>query len=95
MTVSAPSRNGKRGGPRHVVTVERHALVGDLLDWQALVREALDANGYSLQTVLRLPAGPWRSEMQAAHIDIHDRLNNLLARLRTASATYDGKPAGA
>lgn len=92
MTVAARPTNGKAatGGPRHVITVERHVLVGLFMDFEALASEAITANGYSLQTVLRLPAGPWRQEMQAAHIDTHERLVRLLNEARLAAGRYDG-----
>lgn len=92
MTVVAlrPHRAAKPGGARHVVEIERHELVGLVMDAQALASAAIDANGYSLQTVLRLPSGPWRQEMQAAHHDTHKALVALLKELRMAAGRYDG-----
>lgn len=85
---TAPTINARR--PRmHQVTVDRHALVGDLMDLEALAREAVHANGCSLATVLRLPAGPWRDEMQAAHHATHDALVALYNAARMAAGRYD------
>lgn len=94
MTVIALPTNGraKPGGPRHVIEVERHELVGRLMDLQSLAAEAIDANGASLQTVLRLPPGPWRTEMQMAHIATHEALVKLIAEVRMATGRYDGRP---
>lgn len=83
---SAPSRRPVR------VEIDRHELVGALMDQIALAEEAVDANGASLQQVLRLPVGPWRQEMQLAHIHTHDRLVALLAELRMAAGRFDGRP---
>jgi hypothetical protein len=93
MTVA--TRNGhKTGGPQLKLLVPQHELVGDVMDWQALAEEAIDANGASLETVLRLPPGPWRDELQRAHHYAHDRLLALLIELRMAAGKYDGRPAG-
>lgn len=100
MTVAAPSRpaNAKprpaaeqRPGPRFI-RVNQGQLVHGLMDLETLATEAIAANGYSLQTVMRLPAGTWRQEMQAAHIDTHDRLVRLLTAARLAAGRYDGRP---
>ena len=94
MTVTAahPATNGKTGGPRHVLTVDQHELVGMCMDLATLASEAIAANGYSLQTVMRLPPGTWRTEMQTAHHDTHDRLTRLLAAARLAAGRYDARP---
>lgn len=96
MTAVAPTpiaANGHAPRRRPVrVEIDRHALVGQLMDQISLAEEARDANGASLQTVLRLPPGPWRQEMQAAHHFTHDRLTRLLSALREAAGTYDGRP---
>lgn len=93
MTVATRLTNGRKpGGPARTLTVPQAEIVGAVMDWQALAEEARDANGTSLQTVLRLPAGPWRDEMQAAHHFTHERLTALLRALRTAAGHYDGRP---
>lgn len=74
------------------IEVDRHELVGGLMDAQALAEEAIDANGASLEVVLRLPPGPWRDELQRAHIAAHDALKALLKQARLMAGTYDGLP---
>ena len=91
MTVATrPATNGKRRPVE--IAVERSELVGRLMDAASLAAEAITANGASLQTVQRLPAGPWRTEMQMAHHFTHDRLTALLSELRTACGVYDKSP---
>lgn len=92
VTPIRPSTNGRRP---IVLEVPQAELVGNLCDWQALAEEAVDANGAALQTTLRLPAGPWRDELQAAHIYAHDRLKALLTELRFAAGIYDKPNRGA
>jgi len=87
-TVAPVRTNGHRRPV--LIQVPRNEIVGHVLDWQALAEEAITSNGYSLQTVMRLPAGPWRQELQAAHIATHDRLVALLADLRMAAGRFDG-----
>ena len=56
MTATAPVRtNGARRPVR--MEVDRHELVGLCMDLETLASEAIAANGYSLQTVMRLPPG--------------------------------------
>lgn len=82
---SAPSRRR----PVHI-SVPRHELVGRVMDQIALAEEAVVANGASLEQVLRLPAGPWRQELQIAHHATHDALVALLVELRMSAGRYDG-----
>ena len=84
------ARNGKRGGPPERITLPRAELVGNLMDLQVLAEEAIDANGASLQQVMRMPAGPWRDEMQRAHIAAHQSMKRLLIRARLGAGRYDG-----
>ena len=91
-TVTRLATNGHRRPVR--MEVDQHELVGLCMDLETLATEAITANGYSLQTVLRLPAGTWRTEMQTAHIDTHDRLVRLLNAARLAAGRYDGRPNG-
>ncbi len=98
MTATLPARTHTNGSaPRRPVLLEipRSELVGSVMDWQCLAIAAIEANGASLPTVLRLPAGPWRDEMSIAHHATHDRLVALLAELRMAAGRYDGRPPGA
>lgn len=81
--VSAPARRPTR------VAVDRHELVGELIDYQTLANDAMSANGAGLQMALRLPEGVWRSELQRTHHDVHDALVQLIARLRAAAGDYD------
>lgn len=90
MTVAVRPTNGHAARRPVHVEVPRAELVGRLMDFQTLAEEAIDANGASLQTVLRLPAGPWRDEMSVAHHATHDRLVALLMELRLSSGRYDG-----
>ena len=93
MTVQAPAdprTNGKRRPVR--IEISQADVVGEFMDLETLASEAIAANGYSLQTVLRLPPGTWRTEMQAAHIDTHDRLTRLLNAARLAAGRYDARP---
>ena len=91
MTATAPVRtNGTRRPVR--IEVSRSEVVGEFMDLETLASEAIAANGYSLQTVMRLPVGPWRTEMQTAHIDTHDRLTRLLNAARLAAGRYDARP---
>lgn len=85
---AAANGNGTRRPVR--VEIDRHELVGFVMDAQALAVAAIEANGYSLQTVQRLPAGPWRQEMSTAHHDTHKALTDLLAELRMAAGRWDG-----
>lgn len=74
------------------VEIDCHKLVGELMEQQCLAIAAIEANGASLQQVLRLPAGPWRDEMSLAHHATHDALVALLSELRMAAGRYDGRP---
>lgn len=87
MTVAVRPTNGTRRPV--VIEVERHELVGRLMDEQALAVEAIEANGAALQLVLRLPPGPWRDELQRCHHDAHERLVALLASVRLATGVYE------
>ncbi len=80
------------GGTRRPVRLEvdRAELVERFMEAQALAASAIDANGYALQQVLRLPAGPWRSDLQRAHHEAHDRLVALISELRMAVGHFDG-----
>ena len=91
-TVTRPATNGHRRPVR--IEVSRSELVERICNWQALAEEAVDANGAALEQVLRLPAGPWRQELQLAHHHAHDRLVALLAELRYSAGIYDGRPSG-
>lgn len=73
-----------------VIEITKAELVGDLMNAQARATTAIDANGFALEQVLRLPAGPWRSELQAAHIAAHDALVALLVELRLRTGIYEG-----
>lgn len=95
MTVAVPVRPTKGKRRPVFVNVDRSELVGRFMDASSLATEAIRANGAALEVVLRLPAGPWRDELQHAHHFAHDRLVALLAELRVASGIYDGRPDGA
>lgn len=94
MTVAAPVRTNGHAPSRRPVRMEidRHELVGRVMDQIALAEEAIDANAAAWQTTLRLPEGIWRDEMQAAHLYAHARLKALLKELRMSAGRYDGKP---
>ena len=72
-----------------VVAVPRAELVGRWMDVQGLTVRAIDANGASLQQVLRLPPGPWRDELMRAHHFAHDQLIEVLAAARMAAGVYE------
>jgi DNA-binding FadR family transcriptional regulator len=90
--VTAPTRftsvtNGHRRPV--VIEVERHQLVGDLMDWQALAQEAMYANGAALQILTRLePDAAVYEAIRATH-DTHARLMQLLIHLRAIAGLFD------
>jgi hypothetical protein len=90
---TARAERQKRGGPRHVIEVPKNELVGELMDFETLTFEAIDANGYALQQVRRLPPGPWRDELMRAHIAAHDASQKLITRLRMAVGRYEAERA--
>jgi hypothetical protein len=87
LPVSAPHSNSARRPV--LIDVSQSDLVGLLLDLQTLASEAIDANGYALQTVLGLLSSAIRSEAQRGCIDTHERLVRLLNTARVAAGTYD------
>ena len=84
---SAPTNGHRRPV---VVAVSRADLVGRWMDVQDLTVRAIEANGASLEQVLRLPPGPWRDELQRAHHFAHDQLIEVLAAARMAAGVYEG-----
>ena len=93
MTATLPARRPNTNGTKRRpvrIEVDRHALVGSVMDWQALAAAAVDANAAAWQTTLRLPEGVWRDEMQAAHLHAHEALKALLVELRMAAGRLDG-----
>lgn len=95
MTVLAPERNGKRGGPPHLLTVPRAQIVGDFMDAMSLASEAMFASGAALQLLRRLPASTAAEQALIAANDSHDRITALRDGLRAASGRYDKPAAGA
>ena len=93
MTVLAPIRNGKTGGPRRVIAVQQHDLVGDFMDADALAAEAMYANSAALQLLQRVPRDAAVEQAILAIHDTHDRLKALRRGLQTSSGRYD-KPNG-
>lgn len=73
------------------IEVERHQLVGDLLDWQALAQEARDANGAALQILDGFERDAAVYEAIRCTHDVHARLMQLLIDLRVAAGRLDGR----
>jgi DNA-binding FadR family transcriptional regulator len=87
LTARKPATNGHRRPTQ--VTVDRHALVGHVLDWQALTCEAMDANGTALQILCGLERDAAVYEAMRATHDTHARLMQLLTDLRAAAHELD------
>jgi hypothetical protein len=86
---TAPARtNGHRRPVR--LEVDRHELVGQVLDWQALAAEALLTNGAALALLDGFPRDALVYEAIRATHDTHARLMQLLADLRAAAGDLDG-----
>jgi len=90
-TVARPKAptNGQRRPVR--IEVERHQLVGDLMDWQALATEAMYANGAALQILTHVDKDAAVYEAIRSVHDTHARLMQLLVHLRAAAGRLDGR----
>lgn len=83
--------NGKHAQPRPVrILVDRHQVVGQVMDWQAMAQEAMYANGAALQILIRLDGDPLVYEAVRATHDTHARLSRLISELRKAAGELDG-----
>jgi hypothetical protein len=82
-----PATNGHRRPVR--IEVERHQLVGDLMDWQALAQEARDANGAALSIINRFERDAAVYEAMRCMHATHNNLAQLLAHLRAAAGLLD------
>lgn len=91
MTAAAPIPIASRRRPTRVL-IDRHELVGALLDWQALTQDAMVANGAALQLLMRQAPGASRDEAIRATHETHTALSGLLASLRRAAGDYDRRP---
>jgi hypothetical protein len=80
--------NGHRRPVR--LEIDRHQLVGQVLDWQALAAEALVTNGAALAILDGFPRDALVYEAIRATHDTHARLMQLLADLRAAAGDLDG-----
>ena len=89
--VTGPTNGNGHAARRPVrMEVDRHELVGQMLDFETLAHEALDEYGYALQSVCRLPAGPMAFEARDALKALYPRLTRLLNEARLAAGRYDG-----
>lgn len=93
MTATLVARKPTTNGHRRPVqiAVDRHQLVGDLMDWQTLAREAMYANGAALQIINGFERDALVYEAIAATHDAHARLSRLVAVLRLAAGQLDGR----
>lgn len=89
IAVTDRATNGRRRPV--LIEVDRHAVVGSLMDWQALAQEALFANGAALQILTGLERDALVYEAIRATHDTHARLTRLLADLRKQAGALDGR----
>jgi hypothetical protein len=82
--------NGNRRPVR--IEVDRHELVGRVMDWEALTFEALDANGATMLLLSHLSRDGVVYEAIAATQDTHERLFRLLNELKAIARELDGSP---
>ena len=82
-----PATNGHRRPA--LIEVQKHELVGDILDWQALAQEAMYANGAALQILTHVEPDVAIYEAIRATHDTHARLMQLLLHLRASAGLFD------
>lgn len=79
----------RRHNPPQLVALERHAIVGAVMDSIARVQDSIFANGAAIQLLRRMRPGPERNEALRAACDTHVVLSALLAELRAQVGELD------
>lgn len=74
-----------------VMTVERHAIVGQRMNYMARAHDALRAYGAAQQLVIQLGPDAIHFEIHRALRDGRQALHELLAELRADAGCLDGK----
>lgn len=91
--VPLPKANGRATATQ--ITVDRHELVGSLMDMQALAAEGMTAVGEALRAIERLyealqGTSPRIKAIEHAVVAIHDRQTRLLNEATMLAGRYDG-----
>jgi hypothetical protein len=89
LTAPAPQRR-RTGGPRHQVTIDRHLIVGQRMDYLARAHDALDAAGAAGQLIGRLNGDAITFEIHRALRDTRKALVALVSDLRRDVGCLDG-----
>lgn len=92
MTATAPPVKPTTNGSRRPVRIEvdQHEWVGQVMDWQSFVREAMYANAAGLQILMRMePKDAVVYEAMRAHHDVHNNLAQLLLHLQASAGLLD------